>query len=102
MILNRPFLFGIKNRGVWLLIGVCDHPPPDRQYDLTAKAVLPALQPDSQRGLTGNAAAPRHTALFSSPVLPEAENRCDQQKHRGQQRQGHCRRCTNSRNMRKG
>lgn len=26
MILNRPFLFGIKNRGVWLLIGVCDHP----------------------------------------------------------------------------
>ena len=26
MILNRPFLFGIKDRGVWLLIGVCDHP----------------------------------------------------------------------------
>lgn len=26
MILDRPFLYGIKNRGVWLFIGVCDNP----------------------------------------------------------------------------
>lgn len=28
MILDRPFLFGIKSRGMWLFIGVCDNPAP--------------------------------------------------------------------------
>lgn len=26
MILDRPFLYGIKKNGVWLFIGICDNP----------------------------------------------------------------------------
>lgn len=26
MILNRPFIYGIKNQNIWLFIGVCDNP----------------------------------------------------------------------------
>ena len=33
IILNRPFLYGIRTDGVWLFIGVCDDPGPEVVFD---------------------------------------------------------------------